>query len=73
MDTLAWFLLCMVASTYFLLLTSAMAQDWIRFLDGRGDPAQAEEQAEDHAKLQIVKDVMNDDLTKKKPHGHQTS
>jgi hypothetical protein len=66
MDTLAWFLLCMVAATYFLLLCSAMAQDWIRFLDGRNAPAQAEEQAEDSAKLQIVQDVMNNDLTKKR-------
>jgi hypothetical protein len=65
MDTLAWFLLCMVASTYFLLLCSAMAQDWIRFLDGRGATEEAEGQAEEQAKLQIVRDVMNDDLTRK--------
>lgn len=30
-----WFLLCVVAATYFLLLASSLAQDWIRFLDIR--------------------------------------
>lgn len=67
MDTWAWFLMVVMTSTYFLLLCSHMAQAWIQFLDARDDPEKDETEAEDHAKVEILKDVMNADAKKGKP------